>query len=363
MSYSFVLSGGGTGGHIYPAIAIADALKMAFPDCSIHFVGAKNKMEMLKVPQAGYPIEGLNITGLDRKLSWRNLLLPFRWWSSTQRAREILRAFKPDLVIGTGGYASAPLLYVASKQHIPFLLQEQNAYAGLVNKWLAPKAKMVCVAYENMERYFKKTRVELTGNPVRPSLLNNSIRREEAAAYFKLDPRRKVVLLIGGSLGSARMNSWMAEHLGVLTEKGFQVLWQCGPRYFETYELYESESVRVTSFIEHMDRAYALCDAIISRSGAGAVSELAILGKPTLFIPSPNVAEDHQTQNALALTQRDAALLLRESDMHTASDEILLRLIEETNQTTGMGERMRQHARPEAAQTIVELIKDLLNER
>ena len=196
MSYSFILSGGGTGGHIYPAIAIADALRAAYPDCAILFVGAKNKMEMVKVPQAGYAIEGLNITGLDRKLSLRNLWLPFRWWLSTERSYEILNTFKPDLVIGTGGFASAPLLYAASRKKIPFVLQEQNAYAGLVNKWLAPKARAVCVAYDNMQRYFAKSRIEITGNPVRPSLLNLFASREEAAGYFRLDPNRKVILLI-----------------------------------------------------------------------------------------------------------------------------------------------------------------------
>jgi UDP-N-acetylglucosamine--N-acetylmuramyl-(pentapeptide) pyrophosphoryl-undecaprenol N-acetylglucosamine transferase len=363
MSYSFILSGGGTGGHIYPAIAIADALRAAYPDCAILFVGAKNKMEMVKVPQAGYAIEGLNIIGLDRKLSLRNLWLPFRWWLSTERSYEILNTFKPDLVIGTGGFASAPLLYAASRKKIPFVLQEQNAYAGLVNKWLAPKARAVCVAYDNMQRYFAKSRIEITGNPVRPSLLNLFASREEAAGYFRLDPNRKVILLIGGSLGSARMNSWMAENLKRLTDKGYQLLWQCGPRYFETYEFYESEGVRVTSFIERMDLAYSLCNAVISRSGAGAVSELAILGKPTLFIPSPNVAEDHQTKNALALTEVDAALLLREADMNRDSETLLQQLVNEVDHPSGMGDRFKKLARPNAAQEIVELIKEILHER
>lgn len=362
MSYAFILSGGGTGGHIYPAIAIADALRVEFPDCSILFVGAINKMEMVKVPQAGYAIEGLNITGLDRKLSRRNLLLPFRFWRSIERSYELLDTFKPDLVIGTGGFASAPLIYTASRRGIPFLLQEQNAYAGLVNKWLAPKAKVVCVAYENMQRYFKKTRIEITGNPVRPTLMNVSASRTGAAKHFRLDPEQKVLLLLGGSLGSARMNSWMAEQLKELTAKGFQVIWQCGPRYFETYEEYESESVRVTSFIERMDLVYALADAIISRSGAGAVSELSIVGKPVLFIPSPNVSEDHQTKNALALTERSAALLLRETEMNTESESLIQQLVEEINHPTGMGERLKQHARPNAALEIVELIQEILHE-
>jgi UDP-N-acetylglucosamine--N-acetylmuramyl-(pentapeptide) pyrophosphoryl-undecaprenol N-acetylglucosamine transferase len=363
MSYAFILSGGGTGGHIYPAIAIADALRVGFPGCSILFVGANNKMEMVKVPQAGYAIEGLNITGLDRKLSRRNLLLPFRFWRSVERSRKLLDTFKPNVVIGTGGFASAPLLYAASRKGIPFLLQEQNAHAGLVNKWLAPRAKVVCVAYENMQRYFKNTRIEITGNPVRPTLMNVSASRTEAAKHFRLDPEQKVLLLLGGSLGSARMNSWMAEQLKELTAIGFQVIWQCGPRYFETYEVYESESVRVTSFIERMDLVYALSDGIISRSGAGAVSELSILGKPVLFIPSPNVAEDHQTKNAIALTERSAALLLRETEMNTESESLIQQLVEEINHPTGMGERLKKHARPNAAHEIVELIQEILHER
>jgi UDP-N-acetylglucosamine--N-acetylmuramyl-(pentapeptide) pyrophosphoryl-undecaprenol N-acetylglucosamine transferase len=363
MSYAFILSGGGTGGHIYPAIAIADALRVGFPGCSILFVGANNKMEMVKVPQAGYAIEGLNITGLDRKLSRRNLLLPFRFWRSVERSRKLLDTFKPNVVIGTGGFASAPLLYAASRRGIPFLLQEQNAHAGLVNKWLAPRAKVVCVAYENMQRYFKNTRIEITGNPVRPTLMNVSASRTEAAKHFRLDPEQKVLLLLGGSLGSARMNSWMAEQLKELTAIGFQVIWQCGPRYFETYEVYESESVRVTSFIERMDLVYALSDGIISRSGAGAVSELSILGKPVLFIPSPNVAEDHQTKNAIALTERSAALLLRETEMNTESESLIQQLVEEINHPTGMGERLKKHARPNAAHEIVELIQEILHER
>jgi UDP-N-acetylglucosamine--N-acetylmuramyl-(pentapeptide) pyrophosphoryl-undecaprenol N-acetylglucosamine transferase len=363
MSYAFILSGGGTGGHIYPAIAIADALRVGFPGCSILFVGANNKMEMVKVPQAGYAIEGLNITGLDRKLSRRNLLLPFRFWRSVERSRKLLDTFKPNVVIGTGGFASAPLLYAASRRGIPFLLQEQNAHAGLVNKWLAPRAKVVCVAYENMQRYFKNTRIEITGNPVRPTLMNVSASRTEAAKHFRLDPEQKVLLLLGGSLGSARMNSWMAEQLKELTAIGFQVIWQCGPRYFETYEVYESESVRVTSFIERMDLVYALSDGIISRAGAGAVSELSILGKPVLFIPSPNVAEDHQTKNAIALTERSAALLLRETEMNTESESLIQQLVEEINHPTGMGERLKKHARPNAAHEIVELIQEILHER
>ena len=360
MSYSFILSGGGTGGHIYPAIAIADALKEEFPEASFLFVGANHKMEMVKVPQAGYAIEGLSITGLDRKLSLRNLWLPFRLWSSIQRAFEILDRVKPDVVIGTGGYASAPLLYAASRRGIPYVLQEQNAHAGLVNKLLGPKAEVVCVAYEGMERYFKNTRVALTGNPVRPNLAKLQVTREEAAAYFNLDPNRKVLLLLGGSLGSARMNAWMAEQLAFITAQGFQLVWQCGPRYFETYEVHEGESVRICSFIEDMQMAYAVADAIISRSGAGAVSELALLGRPTLFIPSPNVAEDHQTKNALALTQVNAALLLKEQDMSYASEKILEALFGEVKSPTGMGERFKQRAKPQAALIIVNLIKEVM---
>jgi UDP-N-acetylglucosamine--N-acetylmuramyl-(pentapeptide) pyrophosphoryl-undecaprenol N-acetylglucosamine transferase len=355
MSYRFLISGGGTGGHIYPAIAIADALKASYSDAEFLFVGAHGRMEMELVPKAGYPIKGLWITGIQRKFSFRNFLLPLMLLSSLFKSLFLLLRFKPDYVVGTGGFASGPLLFVASILKIPYLIQEQNAFAGLTNKWVAPKADVICVAYPNMDRFFPKSKVIITGNPIRSSLTANQIDRALAASMYDFSTSNKVVLMLGGSLGSAAMNKWLSEQLDLITSLGFKVLWQCGKMYYNTYKDYESKSVKVVSFIENMGAVYELASGIISRAGAGAISELAGVGKPTLFIPSPLVAEDHQTKNAESMVALDAAMILRESEL---SDSSILKGFLEYVQSgnPAMGDRFKAEARPKAAETIVQLI-------
>ena len=359
MNYRFLISGGGTGGHIYPAIAIADALKVTYPDAEILFVGAQGRMEMELVPKAGYRIKGLWITGIQRKFSLRNLLLPVMLLSSLFQSFFLLLKFKPDYVVGTGGFASGPLLFVASILKIPYLIQEQNAFAGLTNKWVSLKADIICVAYPNMERFFPKSKVVITGNPIRSSLIVNQIDRASAASIYDFNTSDKVVLMLGGSLGSAAMNKWLSEQLNLITSLGFKVLWQCGKVYYNTYKDYESQSVKVVSFIENMGAVYELASGIISRAGAGAISELAGVGKPTLFIPSPLVAEDHQTKNAESMVALDAAMILRESEMSDSS--ILKRFLEYIqSKNPAMGNRFKTESRPRAAETIVQLIAERL---
>ena len=359
MNYRFLISGGGTGGHIYPAIAIADALKVTYPDAEILFVGAQGRMEMELVPKAGYRIKGLWITGIQRKFSLRNLLLPVMLLSSLFQSFFLLLKFKPDYVVGTGGFASGPLLFVASILKIPYLIQEQNAFAGLTNKWVSPKADIICVAYPNMDRFFPKSKVVITGNPIRSSLIANQIDRASAASIYDFNTSDKVVLMLGGSLGSAAMNKWLSEQLNLITSLGFKVLWQCGKVYYNTYKDYESKSVKVVSFIENMGAVYELASGIISRAGAGAISELAGVGKPTLFIPSPLVAEDHQTKNAESMVALNAAMILRENEMSDSS--ILKRFLEYVqSRNQAMGNRFKAESRPRAAETIVQLIAERL---
>ena len=359
MNYRFLISGGGTGGHIYPAIAIADELKATYPDADFLFVGAQGRMEMELVPKAGYPIKGLWITGIQRKFSLRNLLLPVMLLSSLLQSFFLLLKFKPDYVVGTGGFASGPLLFVASILKIPYLIQEQNAFAGLTNKWVSPKADIICVAYPNMDRFFPKSKVVITGNPIRSSLIANQIDRASAASIYDFNTSDKVVLMLGGSLGSAAMNKWLSEQLNLITSLGFKVLWQCGKIYYNTYKDYESKSVKVVSFIENMGAVYELASGIISRAGAGAISELAGVGKPTLFIPSPLVAEDHQTKNAESMVALNAAMILRENEMSDSS--ILKRFLEYVqSRNQAMGNRFKAESRPRAAETIVQLIAERL---
>jgi UDP-N-acetylglucosamine--N-acetylmuramyl-(pentapeptide) pyrophosphoryl-undecaprenol N-acetylglucosamine transferase len=359
MSYRFVISGGGTGGHIYPAIAIADALKKVYPDSELVFVGAKGRMEMELVPKAGYPIKGLWITGIQRNLSLRNLLLPFMIASSLIKSLLFLLKFKPDYVVGTGGFASGPLLFVTAKLKIPYLIQEQNAFAGLTNKWVSSKADAICVAYPDMDRYFPKSKVIVTGNPIRSSLVSNEIDRETALKLYSFNASDKVILMLGGSLGSAAMNKWLSENLYFITSHGFSVLWQSGKSYYNTYKRFESEIVSVVPFIENMGAAYRLASGIISRAGAGAISELAGVGKPTLFIPSPLVAEDHQTKNAESMVALDAAMMLLESQMLDST--IIANFLNYIKaEDPEMGNRFKAQARPKAAQSIVQLISNRL---
>jgi UDP-N-acetylglucosamine--N-acetylmuramyl-(pentapeptide) pyrophosphoryl-undecaprenol N-acetylglucosamine transferase len=309
----FILSGGGTGGHIYPAIAIANELKLRFPDCEILFVGANNKMEMQKVPQAGYKIIGLWIAGIQRRLTLDNSLFPLKLISSLLKSRTIIRDFKPNVVIGTGGFASGPLLRVADSAGIPTVIQEQNSYPGITNKWLSRKANKICVAYENLEQFFPKNKIVMTGNPVRQDLIAIKGKRQEAIDYFKLADDKKILLILGGSLGARRINQLIARELVNFSSQDVQIIWQCGKLYFEEYKHYsDNKNVQVLAFIDRMDLVYAAADIVISRSGASSVSELCIVGKPVIFIPSPNVAEDHQTKNAKSIVDKNGALMIKE---------------------------------------------------
>lgn len=356
----FILSGGGTGGHIYPAIAIANELKKRFPEAEFLFVGAKDKMEMQKVPQAGYAIKGLWIAGLQRKLTLQNALFPIKLLSSLWESRKILKSFKPDVVIGTGGFASGPLLNVANSLNIPTLIQEQNSYPGITNKLLSKKAAKICVAYENLERFFPKEKMILTGNPVRQDLIDVSSKREEAIAFFKLDPKKKTLLVLGGSLGARRINQLIEKELQGLLSQKVQIIWQCGKLYLEDYSKYNSAQVQVVAFIERMDLVYAAADVVISRAGASSVSELCIVGKPVIFIPSPNVAEDHQTKNAQAIVDKKGAIMIKESALEDEFSIVLEALLKDEGKQQLLGDNIKKLALPQATIQIVDEIEKLL---
>lgn len=357
----FILSGGGTGGHIYPAIAIANELKSRFPEAEFLFVGSKDKMEMQKVPQAGYKIEGLWIAGLQRKLTLQNAMFPLKLVSSLWKSRQIIKNFKPDVVIGTGGFASGPLLQIANSMDIPTVIQEQNSYPGITNKLLSKKANAICVAYENLERFFPLAKIVFTGNPVRQDLLDIENKRQEGISYFKLDSNKKILLVLGGSLGARRVNQLIEKELDFLLSTGIQIYWQCGKLYFEEYKHFnEKENVQVVAFIDRMDLIYAAADFVISRAGASSVSELCLVGKPTIFIPSPNVAEDHQTKNAKAIVDKNGALLIKESELDEKFETVFNQLIHDENLQKSLSENMKKLAKPNATKDIVEQIIKLI---
>ena len=362
-SYRFILSGGGTGGHIYPAIAIANELKSKYPHAEFLFVGAMDRMEMEKVPQAGYPIEGLWISGLERKLTLKNVMFPFKVISSLIKATRIIKRFRPDVVVGTGGFASGPLLRVASGKGIPCVLQEQNSYAGLTNKLLAGKVEKICVAYDGMEDFFPAHKIVKTGNPVRDDLLSLGTDRERAFEFFKLAPGKSTLLVLGGSLGARRINELIEEKLPLFKSLDIQLIWQCGKLYYEEYKRYDSGEVRVFAFLNRMDLAYNAADVIISREGAGSVSELCIVGKPVIFIPSPNVAEDHQTKNAAALLAKGASLLIREKDLDMEFDSVFSDLMQSEEKRGYLGTNIKKLAMPNAAKDIVGEIEKLLSKQ
>jgi UDP-N-acetylglucosamine--N-acetylmuramyl-(pentapeptide) pyrophosphoryl-undecaprenol N-acetylglucosamine transferase len=359
-NYRFIISGGGTGGHIYPAIAIANELKIRFPKAEFLFVGAKDRMEMEKVPQAGYKIEGLWITGIQRKLSFKNLMFPFKLISSLIKAGNIVKRVKPHAVIGTGGFASGPLLRMASGRGIPCVLQEQNSYAGITNKLLKDRVQKICVAYDGMQRFFPADKIVKTGNPVRADLVNLTVNKKDALDFFELNPTKKTVLVLGGSLGARRINSLMSEKLAFFQDLGVQVLWQCGKGYIEEYKGYTNETVKVYSFLNDMDKAYVAADIIISRAGAGSVSELCIVGKPTFFIPSPNVAEDHQTKNAQSLENQSAAILIRESDLNTDFEANFTVVFNSEEKQGELSRNMKALALPNATKDICDEVEKLI---
>ena len=313
-----IIAGGGTGGHIFPAIAIANAVKKRHPNCEILFVGAKGKMEMEKVPKEGYQIVGLDIAGFNRSSILKNINLPFKILKSFMQAKKIIKEFKPNAVVGVGGYASFPVLYMAQQKGIATLIQEQNSYAGKSNKILAKKANAICVAYENMERFFPKENIINTGNPVRQTITNNQISKQDARVFFNLQNDKKTIFAFGGSLGAKSINEALSTHFKEIIEHDVQIIWQTGTHGFEqskqSVKGYESK-VKVFEFIREIDYAYAAADIIISRAGASSISELSIVGKPVIFVPFPFASEDHQTHNAMALVHKNAALMIKDSDV------------------------------------------------
>jgi UDP-N-acetylglucosamine--N-acetylmuramyl-(pentapeptide) pyrophosphoryl-undecaprenol N-acetylglucosamine transferase len=363
-TYRILISGGGTGGHIYPALAIANAWMEKHPDSEILFVGAQGKMEMQKVPEAGYTIKGLPVAGLQRKLTLANLSFPIKLWRSLRMASRIVKEFNPHVVVGVGGYASGPVLYAAQNKGIPTLLQEQNSYAGLTNKLLAKKAAKICVAYPEMERFFPKEKLKLTGNPVRKDLLDLAGKREQGIQVFGLDSTRKTVLVLGGSLGARTLNQAMLKHMVDLEKEGYQVLWQSGKFYFKDMELALEKAglthIHLREFIREMDLAYAAADVIVSRAGALSVSELCLVGKPVIFIPSPNVAEDHQTKNANACVKQGAAVLLADADAVAKFKEYIDELLQQEDKAQALATAIKKLAMPDAANALVHELELLL---
>lgn len=359
-SVNILLSGGGTGGHIYPAVAIANELKHRNPKAKFLFVGANDRMEMEKVPQAGYKIKGLNISGLQRKLTAKNLTFPFKLLQSLYKAKVIIEKFKPNIVIGTGGFASGPTLYMANWKNIPSIIQEQNSYPGITNKLLAKKVQKICVAYDNLESYFPADKIIKTGNPVRQDLLEIGNKREEAINYYNLDTSRKTIVILGGSLGARVINQTIEKNLDEILENEVQVIWQTGKLYIEDYKKYNAgEHVQVIEFIQRMDLLYAASDIIISRAGAGSISELCIVGKPVIFIPSPNVSEDHQTKNALAITKEGAAIMIKENDLDNFMKTLEALLKNEAKQLL-LKENIKKMALPNATSQIVDEIEKII---
>ena len=358
-----IISGGGTGGHIFPAVAIANELKRRRPDADILFVGANGRMEMTRVPEAGYRIVGLNISGLQRRLTPENLLFPLKVFQSVRKAGKLLETFRPDAVVGVGGYASAPVLLAATSRAVPALIQEQNSYAGLVNKLLARRVNKICVAYEGMEQFFPADRLTLTGNPVRSEIAGGN--RAEALRFFGLDPAKPVLLVIGGSLGARTLNQATAAALPRLKDAGVQLLWQTGKLYFPTAEQQAAESqgagLHALEFIKRMDLAYAAADVVISRAGALSVSELCLTSKPCVLVPSPNVAEDHQTKNARALSTRNAALLVSDAEAADQLYDVALNLLNDPAKQAELRRNIEPLARPAATSTIVDELEALID--
>lgn len=360
--YKFIISGGGTGGHIFPALAIADALKAQYPTADILFVGAKGRMEMNRVPKAGYPIKGLWITGIKRKLTIDNLLFPLKLLVSLVKSWLVIQKFKPHVVVGTGGFASGPLLSVAAQKGIPSLIQEQNAWPGITNRLLGKYVKRVCVAHEEMERFFPSQKIKITGNPLRKNLLSEQIETSKARVQMGLDASRTTLLVLGGSLGAKRINQLMATYASALVGQNLQILWQCGSLYEQEYLSFNQEYIHVVPFLDDMAAAYASADIILSRAGALAVSELCHMGKAVLFVPSPNVAEDHQYKNAMAIAQHDAALVLRESELDNKFLATINELIDDPSRQQQLGDNIKKLAKPHATKDIVEQINELLHD-
>lgn len=364
-NHRFIVSGGGTGGHIFPALSIAEGLKQRFPDAEILFVGALGKMEMEKVPAAGFPIVGLPVAGFHRGEIWRNLLFLPKLLASLWKARAVVRKFKPDCVIGVGGYASGPILRVATQMGIPALLQEQNSFAGVTNKLLGKRAAKICVAYRNMERFFPKDKLVFTGNPIRKGLEGLLNKSEESLAFFGLDPALPVVLVVGGSLGARSLNNGIRAKLELIRSSDVQFLWQTGKIYYaelkNELDAHPAGNVHLQEFIQRMDLAFSAADLVISRAGAGTISELCVVGKPSILVPSPNVSEDHQTYNARALADQDAAVLIKDADVNERLVEEALILVKDEKRLNILGANIKKMATPHATVDIVEVIASLID--
>ena len=364
-SKKIIISGGGTGGHIYPAIAIANAIKEKRPNTEILFVGANGKMEMEKVPKAGYEIVGLNIAGLQRKLTLKNFSFPFKLMQSLRKAKKIVKEFNPDIAIGVGGYASGPLLRQAGKLGVPTLLQEQNSYPGITNKLLAKKARKICVAYDNMNRFFEESKIIFTGNPVRKEILNIRGKEERAISHFGLDKSKKTILVIGGSLGARTVNNSIKAAAELFENENIQVLWQTGKFYHEEMKNFVSEkglkNIHVHDFIYEMDLAYASADLVISRAGALSISELCLVGKPTILVPSPNVSEDHQTKNAMALVNQNASVLVKDIEAIEKLGNTAIELLKNETELTKLKTNIVRFGRPNAAEAIANEVFKIMN--
>ncbi len=363
MLNKIIISGGGTGGHIFPAIAIADEIKRRYPDADILFVGAKGKMEMEKVPQAGYQIEGLEIVGFQRKLALSNFLLPFKIIKSLWKARSIIKNFTPQACVGVGGYASGPTLKMATMLKIPSMIQEQNSFPGKTNRILSKDVQKICVAYEGLERFFPKEKIVLTGNPTRKEVTQIEGKENEAFDYYNLNPRRKTILIIGGSLGAKTLNESVFKNKEKLLNNDVNVIWQCGKFYYndlkDVLSEEEKEKIKLHQFIDRMDLAYAAADIIISRAGAISVSELCIIGKPVILVPSPNVAEDHQTKNAMALVKKNAAVLVKDNE---ATEKLIDKTLETLNneeKCNELSKNIKQLGKPNATKEIVDELEKI----
>jgi len=354
-----IISGGGTGGHIFPAISIANALKMAYPKVKILFVGAEERMEMTRVPAAGYEIKGLPVSGFDRQHLLKNIKVLYRAVESRMMAKKIAREFGPHVAVGVGGYASGPMLSACESLHIPILLQEQNSYAGMTNKILARKADKICVAYDGMERFFPASKIIITGNPVRQELLSINVSREVAIKSFGLDPSKKTILIIGGSLGARTINESVLSHLSLIRQSNVQFIWQTGKIYSDHIKAEienrgKPDNLYVSDFITDMAKAYKAADLVISRAGASSISELCLLSKPCILVPSPNVAEDHQTKNALALADKDAAIYVKDSEARMVLLPKAVSTVNEPEKLVTLGRNISMMAHPDASKMIAE---------
>ncbi len=356
-----IISGGGTGGHIFPAISIANEIRKRDKDAQILFVGAEGKMEMEKVPAAGYEIVGLPVAGFQRRITYKNITFFFKLFASMQKAKKVVKDFKPDVVVGVGGYASGPVLRVACNKKIPAVIQEQNSYPGVTNKILSQKVSKICVAYPNMDRFFPSEKIIVTGNPIRQNLLQK-MSRKEAADAFGLDPEKKVVFVTGGSLGARTINEGILEGYTKLLDAQVQLIWQTGKYYFEKINdaVEARQGLQVMAFVERMEAAFSLADVVVSRAGASSISEIAMLQKPTVFVPSPNVSEDHQTKNAMALVNEKAAILVKDAEVKGKLIDEVLSLISEEERLKELEKNVTKFAKPNAAAHIVDEILKLL---